>query len=139
MLKKLEKKENPTFLIKPHQKEVCYKITPQLINSNFFNLSLKLSTPIRMREEGRVIRKVGEKEIVDFLSKELEIPLPLPQKTTFKRRFFLEFYKIGGTVGKLYLEGVDFNLYYALKIGEIIGIGELRKMGFGKIEVEEIK
>ena len=124
------------------------------IDSFSSKVHINISTPIRIKENNRLVRENLKLESLlrsiwhRFNRLKDKTPSKLPFKPEYKlinkNLSFVDFtrysnrqktkMKLGGVMGFLDLE-IDENSYKLLKLGEIIGVGKQVTFGFGNIKV----
>lgn len=121
-------------------------------------VNIKLITPLRIKKFNRFIRDDGL-ELRDILAsiyarirqiQESNIKYNPKTKAQIsnKNLQYCEltrhsnrqktFMNLGGLMGELKVENLDWQSYKVLKLGEILGVGKQCTFGLGKIEVEDI-
>lgn len=126
------------------------------INDYKKDFTLKINTPIRIKENNRFLRddikletilrsinhrfaKLTGSEIkkLEFKPEYEEVYKNLSFKdlTRFSNRQKTKM-NLGGVMGEIIYKNVDENSYKLLKLGEIIGVGKQVTFGLGDIEVE---
>jgi hypothetical protein len=118
------------------------------------NIHLNVKTPIRIKENNKLVRNDIKLETVlrsiwhrfnKLKNKEItKLPFIPEYKMKNKNFSFVDFnrisnrqkakMKLGGVIGFMDLE-VDENSYNLLKLGEIVGIGKQVTFGFGNIKI----
>jgi len=119
------------------------------------NLKIVFKTPIRVKEDGKLVREGLKLETVlrsvHFRRARLkgEIPTKLPFTPSYNRiesdLTFVDFarysnrqrtkMKLGGLMGEMVVEGVDRESFNLLALGELIGVGKQTTFGLGRIEL----
>ena len=126
------------------------------VNDYKKDFTLKINTPIRIKENNRFVRddikletilrsinhrisKIKNQEIkkLDFKPEYEEIYKNLSFKdlTRYSNRQKTKMH-LGGITGEIVYKNVDEKSYKLLKLGEIIGVGKQVTFGLGDIEVE---
>ncbi len=120
------------------------------------DFTLKINTPIRIKENNRFVRddiklqtilrsinhrisKIKNQEIkkLDFTPEYREIykNLSFKELMRYSNRQKTKMH-LGGVKGEIIFNDVDENSYKMLKLGEIIGVGKQVTFGLGDIEIE---
>jgi CRISPR-associated endoribonuclease Cas6 len=121
-------------------------------------ISLKLSTPLRMKYKNRLLNKKPPLEslLYSIQNRLCEIQKRPKVKLTFtphyrEKRSNVRFHdqtrrsnrqktklQIGGVIGNIDYEEIDEKSLMMLKLGEILGVGKQTVFGMGKIEVKSL-
>lgn len=119
--------------------------------------TLKLITPLRIKQNNRFVRNADELKIEGLINSIYQRKLMIESKERAKLPFtptlqikntFINFkditrysnrqknsLKIGGLLGYIELKNIDKESYKLLKLAELIGVGKQTVFGLGKIEL----
>jgi len=132
--------------------------TPLRFNINEYkkDFTLKINTPIRIKEDGKLVRNSIKLETIlrsinhrylKLTNREIQkLPFTPEYEEVYKNLYFKELTRfsnrqktkmnLGGVMGEIIYKNVDENSYKMLKLGEIIGVGKQVTFGLGDIKVE---
>ena len=119
------------------------------------NFTLKINTPLRIKENGKLVRDDIKLETIlrsinhrylKLKNKEItKLSFTPSYKEVYKSLYFKDLMrysnrqktkmKLGGVIGEIVFNDVDENSYKMLKLGEIIGVGKQVTFGLGDISL----
>lgn len=129
------------------------------IDKNCQDIELQLVTPLRLKQNGKLIRSENltlKDLVLSIYQRQLSIlgheyrrfPYEITGEITSKDINFKELTRLsnrqkttmnmGGLMGKVTMSGLNKESYEVLKVGELLGVGKQTVFGLGKIKLEDI-
>ncbi len=126
------------------------------VNDYKKDFTLKINTPIRIKQNGRfvkndlsletLLRSINHR-FLKLTNREIQkLPFTPKYEEVYKNLYFKELTRfsnrqktkmnLGGVMGEIIYKNVDENSYKMLRLGEIIGVGKQVTFGLGDIKVE---
>lgn len=126
------------------------------INEYKKDFTLKINTPIRIKQNGRfvkndlsldiLLRSINHRFLKLTNQKIQKLPFIPKYEEVYKNLYFKELTRfsnrqktkmnLGGVMGEIIYKNVDENSYKLLKFGEVIGVGKQVTFGLGDIKVD---